>query len=63
MIAPSALAGEGMRLLPSFPTATTQMIPSSVAVLIKLASAPEPLSPLSPGFNGVPIEPNDIEPI
>ena len=44
-MAPSALPGEGTRLLPSFPIATTQIIPSSVAWLMSEASALVPLSP------------------
>ncbi len=62
-IAPSALAGEGTLLVPSLPIATTQTIPTSVALLTKRASLPVPLSPSSPGFRGDEIEPKDIEPI
>ena len=62
-IAPSALAGDGTLLVPSLPIAITQTIPDSVALLIRRASLPEPLSPSSPGLSGDEIEPKDIEPI
>ena len=57
----SALAGEGTRLVPSLPIATTHAIPASVASLTRRASAPEPLSPWSPGLSGELKEPNDME--
>ena len=64
VIAPSALPGEAIRRLPSFPAATIQAIPLSyVALLTSLDSADCPLSPESSGERGLPIEPNDIWPI
>ena len=48
VIAPSALPGDAILCLPSFPAATMQeMSWSYVALLTSLASAPVPLSPLS----------------
>ena len=48
VIAPSALPGEAILCLPSFPAATIQEILwSYVALFTNRASAPVPLSPLS----------------
>ena len=44
-IALSALAGEGTRLVPSFPIATTQTMDALTASLTRRASEPLPLSP------------------
>ena len=60
-MAPSALAGDGTRLLPSLPIATTQTMPASRASLTRRASAPDPLSPSSSGFRGELTEPKDME--
>ena len=62
-IAPSALAGDGTLFEPSLPIATTQTIPTSVALLTKRASLPVPLSPSSPGLRGEETEPKDMDPI
>ena len=60
-IAPSALAGEGTRFVPSLPMATMQTMPASRASFTRRASAPEPLSPSSSGFKGLLREPKDME--
>ena len=62
-MAPSALAGEGTRFVPSLPIATMQTMPASRASFTRRASAPDPLSPSSPGFNGLLSEPKDMEPM
>ena len=63
VIAPSALPGDAILCVPSFPAATIQAMSwSYVALFTNLDSAPVPLSPLS-WLIGLPIEPNDIWPI
>ena len=51
-IASSALAGDGTRLAPSFPIATTQTTPALEIIFTRAASAVEPLSPF-PGSRGL----------